>query len=113
MTNTINTIQPETEVYQNPLAWWGETQQKASTLAKWMALYEAVNIIADKAEEKNISLDDIEFKPLDIRDYMASTEDIYLKKILEEDYNIQVCYHEDVSQEMKDLFNPIEVEIIP
>jgi hypothetical protein len=101
----------ETEVYQNPLAWWGEAQEKSLTLAKWIALYEAVNLIADKAAEKNIPLEEVEFKPLDIRDYMSSTQDIYLRKILEEDYKINICHNEDASSEMKKLFPEIDIEL--
>jgi hypothetical protein len=65
--------------------------------ARWIALYEAVNIIIDKAESKNIKLEDIVFKPLDIKDYIASTEDIILRKLLKEQYNIDVAYKEEPS----------------
>jgi hypothetical protein len=106
------TPKPEPEIYQNPLAWWGETQEKSLTLAKWMALYEAVNLIADKAEEKNISMNEVEFKPLEIRDYMNSTQDIYLRKILEEDYKINICYNEDASVEIKKLFPEIDIDLL-
>ena len=99
------------EFYQNPLAWWGKTQEKSQILSKWMALYEAVNVIADKAEEKGIPLEDVEFKPLDIRDYISSTEDIYLRKILQEDYRINICHNEDASDEFKDMFPEIQVKM--
>lgn len=92
------------EVQQNPLSWWGKTQEKSLTLARWMALYEAVNIIADKGEEKKIPLEQVEFKPLDIRDYMNATEDIFLRKILQEDYKIHICCNEDFP-------DPVEVNI--
>ena len=98
------------EVYQSPLSWWGEAQEKSLTLAKWMAFFEAVNIIADKAEEKSISLDDIDFKPLEIRKYMAATEDIYLRKILEEDYKIKICHNDDASKEIKDMFPELQLK---
>lgn len=109
----MKTKQPaivDNEVYQNPLAWWGETQEKSQTLSKWMALYEAVNIIADKAEEKNVPLDDVEFSPLDIRDYIASTQDIYLRKILQEDYKINICHNDDASEEIKNMFPEIHLQ---
>lgn len=99
------------EYYQNPLAWWGEAQEKSQVLSKWMALYEAVNIIADKAEERGVPLDEVEFKPLDIRDYMAATEDIYLRKILQEDYKINICHNEDASEEFKNIFPEIQVKL--
>jgi len=95
------------EPKQNPLAWWGETQEKALTLAKWMSLYEAVNYIADKADEKQIPIDDVDFKPLDIRDYMESTQDIFLRKILEHDYKIHICASSD------NVVDNVEVELNP
>ncbi len=104
-------VQTETETFQQPLAWWGEVQQKSLTLAKWMALFEAVNLIADKAEEKNVPLDEVEFSPLDIKEYMHSTEDIYLRKILEEDYKINICHNEDASEEIKNLFPEVHVDL--
>lgn len=84
-----------TEEIQSPLAWWGKTQEKSLTLAKWMAFYEAVNIIADKAEERNIPFEDVKLCPLDIRDYINSTQDIFLRKLLEEDYKIQIYHSEE------------------
>jgi hypothetical protein len=108
-TKTTEPLQEE--LYQNPLAWWGETQEKSQILSKWMALYEAVNVIADKAEERNIPLDEVEFKPLDIRDYIASTQDIYLRKILQEDYKINICHNEDASEHFKNFFPEIDVKL--
>lgn len=107
-TQTDNTA---SEQYQSPLAWWGKAQEKSAQLARWMSLYEAVNIIADKAEEKKIPIERVEFKPLDIRDYMTATEDIFLKKILQEDYKIQICYSEDPTQEIEDLFPDVDVDL--
>jgi hypothetical protein len=101
--NQETTIEPR----QSPLAWWGNTQEKSLTMARWMALYEAVNIIADKGEEKDIPLEKIEFKPLDIRDYMNATEDIFLRKILQEDYKIHICCDEDFTESL----NPVEVNL--
>lgn len=105
------TLINSTETHQNPLAWWGKAQEKSATLARWMALYEAVNLIADKAEEKSIPLENVEISPLDVRDYMQATEDIFLKKILEEDYKIKICYLDDAPKEYKDLFTDVDVEL--
>jgi hypothetical protein len=88
---------------QSPLPWWDKTKQEASNLSRWIALYEAVNIIADKAEEKGIKIDDVEFKPLAIHKYMESTENIIFKKILEEDYKIKICYSEPQSEDYPEL----------
>jgi hypothetical protein len=63
--------------------------------ARWIALYEAVNIIIDKAEDRKIPLEKIVFKPLDIRDYIASTEDIIHRKILSQEFNIRIDYKEE------------------
>lgn len=89
--------------YQAPLAWWGAAQEEASVLSRWMALYEAVNIIGDKCDEKGIPLESINFNPLDIRDYMRATENIYLRKILKLDYKIDLCYEENSSELTTDI----------
>jgi hypothetical protein len=78
----------------NTLSWWEKTHNEAATLAKWMALFEAVNIVAEKAEEKGITPENIQYKPKAISDYIKSTEDIILKKILQQDYKIEICYSE-------------------
>lgn len=113
----MKTTKPNTNINTNqdilkPLEWWGQAQEKSLNLAKWMALYEAVNLIADKAEERDIPLENVEFKPLDIRDYIESTQDIFLKKLLEEDYNIQICYNED-AKEFDELMDQVSVDLHP
>jgi len=77
------------------LSWWENANTEASNLSKWIALYEAVNMVADKAEEKGISPDSIVYKPKAIRDYIESTQDIIMKKILQQEYNIEICYSEE------------------
>lgn len=77
------------------LSWWEKTHNEASMLAKWIALYEAVNIVADKAIQKGIDPEDIVYKPKPIKNYITATEDIILKRILKEDYKIEVCYSEE------------------
>jgi hypothetical protein len=72
--------------------------EDAGCLARWIALYEAVNLIADKGEERGKKLDDIEFKPLDIKDYINGVEDIIHRKILQDMYNINI-YHTDNTEE--------------
>jgi hypothetical protein len=79
---------------KNTIEWWEKTHNEASMLSKWMALYEAVNIISDKAEEKGVAPEKIVYKPKAIKDYISSTEDIILNKILRSDYGIDVCYSE-------------------
>ena len=72
-----------------------DVHDEACTLSKWMALYEAVNLIANQAKDKGISPDKIVYKPKPIKNYIKATEDIFLKKILKESYNIDVCYEEN------------------
>lgn len=66
--------------------------EKTEILARWIALYEAVNIIYDKADEKGLDEETIELKPLDIKDYMDFTVDIYHRQILKDIYKIDVFY---------------------
>lgn len=79
----------------NSLKWLKEVHSEAATMARWMAMYEAVNIVADKAEEKGIISDDVVYKPKAIQDYIDSTQDIILRKILEQEYNIRINYVEE------------------
>ena len=74
---------------------WDKIYSEASELARWICLYEAVNMIADKAEEKNLLFDNVDIKPLAIYKYMESMEDIILKKTLDQLYNIKICYSEN------------------
>jgi hypothetical protein len=57
-------------------------------LSRWAALYESVNMIADKAEEKQIPFENIDLKPLKILEYVESTSDIIMRKLLEENKNV-------------------------
>ncbi len=49
-------------------------------LCRWASLKEAVDIIADKCEERNIDFQNFELKPLDLLKYVDSmTDDLYYK----------------------------------
>jgi hypothetical protein len=76
---------------------WEDVQTEVSTLSKWMALYDAVNIISDKAKEKGMKGERVVYRPKAIKNFIKSTEDIYFKKILRESYNIDICYDESTS----------------
>lgn len=80
---------------------WKAIHEETSKWARWIALYEAINLIADKCEEKGVPFEKIVFKPLEIRDYIASTEDIIARKILNQEYNIDVSF-EEVKSEKED-----------
>lgn len=61
-----------------------ENNKEIYSLARWAALYESINMIADKAEERKVSFERIELKPLKILEYIDSTSDIIMRKLLEE-----------------------------
>lgn len=49
-------------------------------LCRWTALEEAVNIIGDKCEDRDIDFETIQLNPLDIYDYVEkATDNIYAK----------------------------------
>lgn len=55
------------------------------TLCRWASLKEAVDIVADKCEEKNIDFGTFDLKPLDLLKYVDSmTDDLYYKVLNEE-----------------------------
>lgn len=76
----------------NNLNWWENANKKTEELSRWISLYEAVNIIADKAEEMGKDFDKIQINPLKVKEYMDSTVDIYHKKLLNQLYGINVVY---------------------
>jgi hypothetical protein len=78
---------------------WKTIHEETSVLAKWIALYEAVNILADKADEKGMPFKKVDLKPLAIKKYISSTENIILKKLLKNDYNIDICYDDNYENE--------------
>lgn len=73
---------------------WDVIHTESLTWARWMALYELIQMVAEKAEKKGIDFDKLDLKPLKILEYIDSTQDIYLRKILKNDYNIDICYSE-------------------
>ena len=97
MHNIMNQTTVQNKTNSDNLKWWDKTHTESSTLARWMAMYEAVNIVADKAEEKKIAPEDIVYKPKAIQEYIEKTQDIILRKLLEQDYKIQICYSENSS----------------
>jgi hypothetical protein len=75
---------------------WSIIHEESATWARWIALYEAVNIIADTAEQKKQPFSS-KLKPIAISKYIESTQDMYLRKILEQEYNFNF-YFEDVKE---------------
>jgi len=55
-------------------------QMSLYQLCRWSALEEAVNIIGDKCEERNIDFEEVQLNPLDIMVYVdKQTDKIYEK----------------------------------
>lgn len=50
-------------------------------LCRWSALEEAVNLIGDKCEERNIDFDKVQLNPLDIMTYVDSQTDKIYEKV--------------------------------
>jgi hypothetical protein len=49
--------------------------------ARWIALYEAINIIADEAEQRNKKFDSLKLSPVKIKKYISSVEDQIQRKL--------------------------------
>lgn len=58
-------------------------------LCRWSALEEAVNIIGDKCEERKISFDTVELKPLEILRYIDMAADKIFEKTVGTEENEQ------------------------
>lgn len=58
--------------------------RKLYALSRWAALYESINMIADKADEKKVNFDKVELKPLKILEYVDAMSDIIMRKLLQE-----------------------------
>jgi hypothetical protein len=61
------------------------TNMDLYALCRWASLKEAVDIVGDKCEERNIDFDTFDLKPLELLKYVDSmTDDLYNKVLLEE-----------------------------
>ena len=105
-------VPEDNEQFQNPRAWWGKVQEKAQESARWMSLFEAVNLIADKAEEKGEKFEDIELDYYELLRFVEASSDQYLRKILSEDHHIDICYPDDASANVLEYMNEgVEVKM--
>lgn len=50
-------------------------------LCRWTALEEAINIIGEKCDDKNIDFENVELKPLDILKYIDNATDKIYEKV--------------------------------
>jgi hypothetical protein len=56
------------------------TKMSMYELCRWSALEEAINVIGDKCDDRNVDFDKVELKPLDILKYIdIATDKIYEK----------------------------------
>ena len=53
-------------------------------IARWQALMDAVNIVAEKAADRKIKFSNLNIKPSAIEHYVEATCDIYCRRIIEE-----------------------------
>ena len=51
--------------------------------ARWNALYEAINMIAEEASERKKSFEKLKLSPVKIKKYISSVEDHIQKKLIE------------------------------
>lgn len=52
--------------------------------ARWIALYEAINLIAEEAKQRKKHFDVLKLSPVKIKKYISSVEDHIQKKLLQE-----------------------------
>ena len=67
------------------------------TICRWSALQDAMDLISEKCQEKNIDFNTVELKPLEILKYIDNSSDvIYNKNFPNDKIDIkQVEYNED------------------
>lgn len=59
------------------------------SVCRWMALKDAIDIIADKCEDKKVNFETFDIKPLDILKYVdRATDDLYNKVLSQEVENV-------------------------
>ena len=52
--------------------------------ARWYSLIECVNMVAEECERRKQNFNKMQISPLDVKDYIESTCDIFARKIEEE-----------------------------
>lgn len=80
------------------LQWWEDTKKNVTTEARWLALYDAINIAADKAEQKGIDFDSLKINHKAINDYLDSQQDIIALKLMKDRYNVEIVYDEEFDE---------------
>ena len=64
-------------------------------LARWSALYEAINFIADECDDRGRDFNTIKLEPLYIRKYVESSCDNFARQIEKENKRISQLQQED------------------
>lgn len=67
-------------------------------VARWLSLVEAINIIADEAEQRKVDFNKLKISPLDVESYIEKTCDIYARKLEQENQNAVII---DMTQRME------------
>ncbi len=60
---------------------------KSLYYARWIALYEAINMIAEEAEQRKKKFENIKLSPIKIKKYISSVEDQIQRRLVGEDLN--------------------------
>ena len=55
------------------------------TLCRWASLKDAVDIVADKCEEKKLDFNEFDLKPLDLLKYVDTMTDELYNKVLQQE----------------------------
>lgn len=69
----------------NPVLKSSSSNMDLYALCRWASLKEAVDIVGEKCEERNIDFETFDLKPLELLKYVDSmTDDLYNKVLQEE-----------------------------
>jgi hypothetical protein len=70
-------LKPNVQLPRKPVTLEG---MNLYSLCRWASLKEAIDIVGDKCEEKQINFDNFDLKPLDLLKYVDSmTDELYTK----------------------------------
>jgi hypothetical protein len=58
--------------------------------ARWIALYEAINMIAEEAKTRKKNFDNLKLSPVKIKKYISSVEDQIQRRLLSSDLDANV-----------------------
>lgn len=76
-------------------------------LARWYALMDAIQIISDKASDRNIKFDKVDIKPSAVEKYIEATCDIYCRKLDAIENSLEQPVHKNTSTLLPSIINAI------